>query len=176
MKHIPLTKGFVAIVDDEDFEWLSAWKWQASICNGKVYARRTKKENGTSTTILMHREIAKPLPEEDVDHKNGDTMDCRRENLVPGTTAQNLWNSHAPPRGKSGVRGVHFNRHGFPCSAIKANGKAYHLGVFDTVEDASAAYEAAFALRAAGRASEIRISNLVRTQHPPHSHKKGALL
>ena len=43
MKEIELTKGYVAIVDDEDYEWLSEHKWFVDIlknsgCN-KSYPR-----------------------------------------------------------------------------------------------------------------------------------------
>ena len=42
MKEITLTKGFVAIVDDDDYEWLAQYKWYA--CEKRhlqeVYATR----------------------------------------------------------------------------------------------------------------------------------------
>lgn len=30
MKEIPLSKGKVTLVDDEDFDWLSQWNWYVS--------------------------------------------------------------------------------------------------------------------------------------------------
>jgi hypothetical protein len=40
MKKIPLTKGYVALVDDEDFARVSQHKWQVALHKGKenVYA------------------------------------------------------------------------------------------------------------------------------------------
>lgn len=52
MKEIPLTRGFVAKVDGQDFEWLSQWKWQAS---SALYAKRTiYLGNGRFFTLFMH--------------------------------------------------------------------------------------------------------------------------
>ena len=31
LRTIPLTKGYEAIVDDADFDWLNQWKWQACV-------------------------------------------------------------------------------------------------------------------------------------------------
>jgi hypothetical protein len=44
MKHIPLTQGQFAIVDDADFEWLSKWKWTAQRSKWGYYAFRRQAE------------------------------------------------------------------------------------------------------------------------------------
>ena len=75
MREILLTSGEKAIVDDEDYEMLTKFSqfWRLSgryvICvkNGKL--------------VRMHRLIMNPSDDEIVDHKNGDTLDNRRENL-----------------------------------------------------------------------------------------------
>ena len=57
MKEITLTRGYVALVDDEDYEELNKFKWYA---NGKMYAERHRKnENGRDIIVSMHREILK---------------------------------------------------------------------------------------------------------------------
>lgn len=58
---IPLTQGKNAIVDLENFSWLSQWNWCAGRQRGKPYAVRAFDK------MPMHRLILKCR--EDVDHK-----------------------------------------------------------------------------------------------------------
>ena len=100
MKTIPLTQGKVAIVDDEDFDWLNQVKWFTKITgNGtQIYAARTKRIGGKATTIYMHRAIMAgdldhvDLDGKEVDHDNRKTLDNRRENLKVCTKKENLSN------------------------------------------------------------------------------------
>ena len=67
-----------------------------------------------------------------VDHINRDTHDNRIENLRLASYTQNEWNK--PKLGCSFESGKWRAR-------IKKKGKSIHLGMFDTKEDAQAAYE-----------------------------------
>ena len=51
MKEIQLTQGKVALVDDEDFEELSKFKWYIS-SNG--YAKRDSQNKGIKKRFRMH--------------------------------------------------------------------------------------------------------------------------
>jgi len=77
MKKIPLTRGFVTLVDDDVYEWTIMFKWHAHVSKGKVYAMR----RDVWTKVFLHREIVKPEPHELVDHRHGNGLDNRRENL-----------------------------------------------------------------------------------------------
>ena len=61
MKEITLTQGQIAIVDDEDFEFLNQFKWYAHKSNKTFYAGRniTMQSQSKRKTIFMHREIMK---------------------------------------------------------------------------------------------------------------------
>lgn len=88
MKIIPLTKNKVAIVDDDDYEWLSQFKWCVTKSAHNYYAVR--KENGTR--IWMHRAIM-GLQKDDprvVHHDKNDSLDNRRAKLEICTNEQNL--------------------------------------------------------------------------------------
>lgn len=101
MKQIPLTKGYFALVDDADFEWLSQWKWCASVKDGKVYAKRT------SRSIMMHRVIMGVTdPKIKVDHEDLTGNNNQRNNLRIATHAQNLCNRAIDKRSTSGFKGV----------------------------------------------------------------------
>ncbi|MDR3436470.1 hypothetical protein [Telmatospirillum sp.] len=55
-KEIPLTQGYVAIVDDEDFERFGHFNWCVLKClSGNLYALRRPK--GTRKGELLHRSI-----------------------------------------------------------------------------------------------------------------------
>ena len=87
-KRIPLTRDVSAIVDIEDYERLSKYKWHATICDKRTIATRWTKD----ATILMHREILGFPDSESIDHANGNSLDNRKSNLRPCSHAQNTWN------------------------------------------------------------------------------------
>jgi len=142
MKEIPLTRGFVTIVDDEDFEKFGHLKWYADVYHpGKVYARRKSLDG---TMVHLHREVMGVGGDGLVDHINRNPLDNRRENLRVATFSQNATNATRAP-GKSLFRGVTAYRcKGFPFRAqIRVNGKFHHLGGFASAEDAAHAYDRA---------------------------------
>jgi hypothetical protein len=90
MKEIPLTQGKVALVDDEDFEMLSQFKWHALFGKGKWYAERSV---FGGPYIRMHNQIMHEREGWRVDHKNGNGLDNRRENLRYANSRQNNQNA-----------------------------------------------------------------------------------
>ena len=96
MREIQLTQGQVALVDDEDFEWLSQFKWFAVASKAKrtfYAARQLQRVNGKQYIIYMHHEIiGKPPKGFEVDHESGRGIDNQRENLRFVTRRQNCQN------------------------------------------------------------------------------------
>lgn len=82
------------------------------------------------------------LPETpDIDHKNRNGLDCRRENLRAATSSQNLGNTAKKRTNTSGFKGVYWHRKLNKWFAqITCNGKQRHLGCFAEKEAAADAY------------------------------------
>ena len=148
MKQIELTKGYFAIVDDDDFERLSQHKWTAMVTGQnikRVYAyRRTEWDNANRRwmkSILMHREIMQAVDGLDVDHINHDTLDNRKENLRCATRSQNLANNRRA-RGETGMRGVvrTQRREKEPYQVMC---RTKHIGRFLDLYEAARAYDSA---------------------------------
>ncbi len=146
MKKIPLTKGLVAIVDEDDYEILSHFKWYSVGHPGKYYAAYYGgKNNGYPQHIRMHRVILNAPNGIEVDHINGDRLDNRRINLRLGSRAENACN-----RGKFNVithsryKGVTFHkRDRIWQGTICTNGNHVHLGYFKSEQEAATAYNIA---------------------------------
>lgn len=145
MREIPLTRGFVAIVDDEDFDWLSQWRWCATQRPGRGYAIRSAqcvvdgRKRGVS--ILMHRQILDAQPGQLVDHINGDPRDNRRANLRICTANQNSYNRRA--YGRWPYKGLNQTASGRWKAEVRAEGRRHHVGTFATAEEAARAYDEA---------------------------------
>lgn len=143
MKEIPITKGYVALIEDESYELVSQFKWHAAEDLRTVYAATRVKKDGKRVTVKMHRLImGNPLGK--VDHINGNGLDNRISNLRVATDSQNACNRRTPTHNKSGFKGVWWHkRYQHWQASISVNGKRKHLGVFDTKEDAARAYNEA---------------------------------
>lgn len=81
-------------------------------------------------------------PEHDIDHINGDKGDNRIANLRDVPACVNLENKRGARRDNaSGLLGVHLHRQSGRWRArIRHDGKAVHIGMFDSPEAAHAAY------------------------------------
>ncbi len=147
MRTIPLTKGYEAIVDDEDYERFGHLKWRAQdrwiAGRAYVFAARSQRLDGRRTTILLHRAIMGAGPGQEVDHCDGDPLNCRRSNMRLCSRQQNVANRpRTTPRGQ--YRGVVRNRSGITWRAqICVNYEKMHLGSYGSPEAAAAAYNAA---------------------------------
>lgn len=138
---IPLNKGYVTLVDDEDYAGLAQHKWLTDVEHrtGKCYARRYETVNGIKQTILMHQVICPPGPEKQTDHRDGDGLNNRRLNLRVATVSQNQCNRGKQRNNTSGFKGVNANANRWRAT-IRHLGSQYHLGMFSTPEEAHAAY------------------------------------
>lgn len=151
MKTIPLNKGMVALVDDEDFEELSKYKWHAHFVktDGKYRARRVFMIKRQNYHMKMHRQIMGVTdPKIQVDHKNRDTLDNRRENLRICNENQNQQNKKKHENCSSKYKGVILRESGKWRVRISIpSGKRIQLGEYIHEVDAGTAYNlAAFEL------------------------------
>jgi hypothetical protein len=142
--NIPLTQGQFVLVDDNDFERVNAFKWHAAYFEAQrsFYAKRAVWRDGKYRTLFLHRFLMGEPQGMEVDHRNGDTLDCRRKNLRVATKAQNRRNQGKNIKNKSGYKGVWWNKR---CGAWRAEisiddiGK--NLGHFASLVDAARAYD-----------------------------------
>lgn len=89
---------------------------------------------------MAHFYMTKRWPKGEMDHKNGDTLDNRWSELRPATREQNEANRGARRHNKLGIKGVVLTKAGKYTAAIYRRGAREYLGVFDTPQEASAAY------------------------------------
>jgi|HubBroStandDraft_2_1064218.scaffolds.fasta_scaffold00039_36 hypothetical protein len=151
---IPLTQGKFALVDADRFAELNEFTWFAAKAtkSGELYACRGIVENGRSLrTQSLHRQVLDITdPGIHVDHKNGKTLDCRRNNLRVATRSGNGANrrkfrTHKGQKWSSKYKGVTFrptegNRW---LAMIRFNDVRHRIGLFDDEIDAAKAYDAA---------------------------------
>lgn len=139
VREIPLTKGYVAIVDDEDYERVvSAGKWIAQVDRRRMvaYGRR---DFGAEAVMLHAFLTGWPL----TDHINGDGLDNRRSNLRPATHAQNMRNRRKNWNNTSGFKGVSLTENGTWRARITIDNRRVSLGCFADRIEAARAYDRA---------------------------------
>lgn len=143
MREIPLTQGYVALVDDIHYDDLSRHKWWVKKGRHTMYAIR--EENGRR--VWMHRQILCITdPKTQVDHEDGNGLNNQSHNIRVATSLQNSFNRSKQSNNTSGFKGVSKikGRHRWE-ARIQVGTKTVMLGYYHTPEAAAIAYNEAAA-------------------------------
>lgn len=145
-RRIYLGEGYWTILDSRDYYRLRGYKWYIFGRCGKFYAQRSKIiANERTVPVAMHREIIKAPKGKLIDHRNGDSLDNRRENLRPATRAQNRRNAVKTRRKTSSkYNGVSLEKKSRSWKMqLRRNGRTISSGRFKNEIDAAKAYDKA---------------------------------
>lgn len=131
MKEIVLTKGYVTLVDDADYEWLSQWKWYLS--GGYAISNEKRKK--------MHRLILNAKDGELVDHIDRNKLNNTRANLRIVDREGNVHNQKKRENTNNNYKGTQFiKRIGLWQARCRMYGNDYFLGYYKSEIAAAIAY------------------------------------
>lgn len=167
MREIHLTQGKIALVDDEDYEELSQYKWRACLWHRVWYAIRHTTRNGVKTNTSMHRHLMKAGRGTRVDHRDGNGLNNQRGNLRFATAQQNQHNRRSKWKNASSkFKGVYWHGAAKKWRAqITISRRHIHLGVFKTEKAAAEAYD---------HAAQELYGEFVVLNFPPETHGESS--
>lgn len=143
MKKIPLTQNQVALIDDEDFDRVSQYKWCVDNKGNTSYAVRGFDLNGKNFILKMHIYIMGWQGGKiQIDHKDLNGLNNQKSNLRICEQFENGRNSPMKKNNKCGYKGVYFSKQKQKWTAeIKAHGAPKNLGTFNDPINAALAYD-----------------------------------
>lgn len=147
---IQLTKGMVALVDAEDYQRVSQRSWYAKPINGKnmdIFHAVSSFSEGVYRGVVPLGRFVLDLPYGRghnmdglfVKHKNGNKLDNQRKNLQVMSWREKQRGVKSHKDSISGFKGV-VPAQGRWKATISINGKAKHIGYFDTEQESAIAY------------------------------------
>ena len=140
---IPLSQGLFALVDGEDYEELSKYKWCANKIGDIYYAVRLRwVSTNKYDTVMMHRQILKAPANAIVDHRNHCGLDNRKQTIRLCTRSQNNQNQRPLRGGTSKYKGIYWSGYfkKWHCR-INHNCKNIYIGYFESEVEAAKAYD-----------------------------------
>ncbi len=81
MKEVLLTRGYKCFVDDDAFDIVNCYNWQAHVCKTSVMASKTFFREGIRKKIFLHKLLAGVPACFKVGHLNGNSLDNQYDNL-----------------------------------------------------------------------------------------------
>ncbi|NIA67604.1 hypothetical protein HBA54_03275 [Pelagibius litoralis] len=134
---IPIGEGKHALVDACDYELASEYSWHLGGTDRKYVAGTV---NGS--TGYLHRVVMGAGPDDIVDHRDGNPLNCRRDNLRMATHSQNGAN-RSFHRNQNGYRGVaHYPKRNKYQGRIRHEGGIYRGPYRDSAVQAATDYDA----------------------------------
>jgi hypothetical protein len=143
-RKIPLTQNKASLVDEEDYERLSKYKWFAHKGRYTYYAVRHLPCKEGHHLVRMHREVLGLMKGDGIicDHKNGNGLDNRQDNLRRASYCLNKYNTQIYKNNTSGFRGVYFMKDREKWAVqIGKDGKLIYCGSYKSKEEAAIVYD-----------------------------------
>jgi hypothetical protein len=137
--HIPLSNGLEALIDKADWELVAQYSWHPKKDRNSLtwYVIANVPNSKPRRSILLHRLIHPVSEGLEVDHKDRNGLNCRRDNLRDSTRVGNMMNVQW--RRSKLYKGVRFRR-GSYWARLRIKGKLKEVGGFETTQDAARAY------------------------------------
>jgi hypothetical protein len=137
--------GYKVLVDDEDFEKISRYKWRVShnVERNQIYVTRSYHADGKTHLLGLHRFIMNCVEGDGVhvDHINHNTLDNRKSNLRKVDNQRNCFN-RSRTSSSTGYKGVWYREDtGSYRAMVRTEGKRYNCGQYTTPEEAAHAYD-----------------------------------
>lgn len=126
-------------IDIEDYERVKVKHWRASHKRNKVYICSGKSGNKETPLIYLHNYILNytPIPQQEVDHIDGNSCNNRKSNLRIVPRQQNIDNTRVRIDNKIGIRGVSkVTKTGLYKCDFSYHGQRYYFKDWKTVEEA----------------------------------------
>lgn len=140
MREIPLTRGYVAQVDDEDYSVLSKMTWSLREQSGHRYAFHSFRRGNFVACIYMHRLVLGMTGSTgEVDHIDNCGLNNQKGNLRVCTHRDNMRNN-SKRKGKHQFKGIWRDGDGWRAQ-INVDGKKRHSGKCPTQEEAARQYD-----------------------------------
>jgi hypothetical protein len=149
MKLLPLTKNKFALVDDDDYYWLSQWNWFAVEIKNTWYARRSRKKgvlrSNEKYEIYLHRIVMRCNELDNtlvIDHLDKNGLNNQKENLRLCTKSENNKHTSSHKNSSSQYLGVSYdkNRNKWTASLMN-NGVRILFKRYNTEIEAAQAYD-----------------------------------
>lgn len=143
-REIPVSKGLVAIVDEEDYPEISKFTWHARKDGHFYYPATWVGPRKTRKYVMMHQMIMGVIPGKKIDHIDRKPLNNSRSNLRHVDHRTNCLNTAMWASNTSGYRGVSWHQVRRKWRAcIGVHGKMIDIGHFSSAEDAARAYDQA---------------------------------
>ena len=136
---IGLTQEYFTEIDDSDEQLVRKHCWRLlKNKNGKLYAV-TSTGKGLRDALMLHNYLT---GNKRTDHKDGNGLNNKRENLREANNHQNSWNQKKRSNTSCKYKGVSYRKKdNYFLGKITYKGKQMHLGCFATEEAAARAYD-----------------------------------
>ena len=125
------------MIDKEDLEKVKDYCWRLSNDGYAITYRVLDKWRA----ILMHSLIIGKIEGKEIDHINQNKLDNRKCNLRHLTHLENMHNINRIAKSNTGITNVHKVKSGKFVARIQYNLKQYHIGTFNSIEEATNALE-----------------------------------